>query len=72
MATFKKRLNITLAPTVETQLFKLARRDQVPAATKAAALIQQAIEIEEDDYFNQLAQQRDTPQAKFVSHANAW
>lgn len=53
-------------------LTQLAKRDQVPTATKTAELIQRALEIEEDDLFNAIAAKRDTKVTQFVKHAQAW
>ncbi len=72
MATTKKRINISLPADVEASLSKLADRDEVPQATKAVYLLKLAIEIDEDDVLNALAQQRDRKGAKFVSHKKAW
>lgn len=72
MPTQKKRLNLCLPDEMESILVRLAKRDDLPQATKAVQLIQIAIEIEEDDIWNQLAEQRDTRATKFVSHKKAW
>ncbi len=72
MATSKKRVNISLPPDVELALAKLAERDSVPQATKAVYLIKLAIEIDEDDVLNKMAEQRDTKHTHFVSHKKAW
>lgn len=72
MPTVKSRLNITLTPTTVVALKQLAARDRVPRATKAADLIQIALEIEEDQIWDILARKRDTSRARFVSHARAW
>ena len=72
MPTTKKRINISLPTDVEASLAKLAERDDVPQATKAVYLLKLAIEIDEDDVFNSMAQERDTKGAKFVSHKKAW
>lgn len=72
MATSKKRINISLSPDIEKTLKHLAARDQMPQATKAVYLIKLAIEIDEDDALNQLAEKRDTKGAKFISHKNVW
>ena len=53
-------------------MIALAKRDRVPVATKAAHLLSLALEIEEDQMLDALATKRDTPRAKFVSHALAW
>lgn len=72
MSTIKKRINVSLSSTLEDVLAMLARRDQVPQATKAAELIRTAIEIEEDQFFDVIASERDKEGVKFVSHKKAW
>jgi hypothetical protein len=72
MATTKKRVNISVSKAVEDALGKLARRDEVPEATKAAELLRLAIELEEDKALDGIASERDTKKAKFVSHKKAW
>lgn len=57
---------------MEKALAHLARRDRVPQATKAARLLETAIELEEDQVWDTLARERDSKGAKFVSHENAW
>ncbi len=51
---------------------KLAKRDEMPVASKAAELLRMAIEIEEDDVWDAVALKRDTRDAKFISHKKAW
>lgn len=72
MATTKRRLNVSLSSHVNTAIKNLSRRDQVPEATKAAQLIQLALEIEEDEVLNSIVRKRDVKGAKFHSHAEAW
>lgn len=72
MATSKKRINISLSDDVDQALKKLAARDNVPQATAAVHLIKVALEIDEDEVWNALAEERDTKDAKFVSHKDAW
>jgi len=72
MATTKKRVIISVSRSVEQALELLAKRDQVPQATKAAHLLETALEIEEDQVWNQIAGERDTKNAHFVSHKKAW
>lgn len=57
---------------MENILAKLAKRDDVPQATKAAELIRIAIELEEDQVFDTIASERDIEKVKFVSHKKAW
>lgn len=72
MATSKKRINISLPSDLEEVLAQLAGRDDVPQATKAVQLLRLAVEMDEDEVFNQIAQSRDTKKSKFVSHQKAW
>lgn len=72
MATTKTRLNVSLSDDTKAAISKLAARDQVPDATFAARLIETALELEEDQVWDELATQRDTKNARFVSHEEAW
>ena len=72
MTTTKKRVNVSLAAPLESILAKLAKRDQVPKATKAAELIRIGVEIEEDEYLDIIASERDKEKVKFVSNKKAW
>jgi hypothetical protein len=68
MPTTKKRINISVPDDIEAILKLLAERDEVPQATKASELLRSAIEIDEDEVFNELAEKRDTKNAKFIPH----
>jgi hypothetical protein len=72
MAIFtKKRIQISISSEIERALSLLARRDLVPTATKAAHLLKQALEWEEDVVWDSVARGRmETP--RFVSHERAW
>lgn len=72
MPTSKKRLNLTLPKDLEDMLIGFAKRDKVPVAAKAIEFLKIAIEIEEDAVWEQLASERDTPDAEFISHEDAW
>ena len=72
MPTTKKRINISISKELDIALIKLAKRDQVPQATKAEHLIRLALETEEDGVLNTIAENRDTSSAKFISHKAAW
>ncbi len=72
MATTKKRINISVSKEMDSVLGKLAKRDQVPQATKAEHLLQLALEIEEDQALDSVARTRDVRGATFVSHERAW
>lgn len=72
MPTTKTRINITVSSDVERAIEKLARRDQVPQATKAGELLRMAIEFDEDIVLGAIASKRDTKNAKFVSEKTVW
>ncbi len=57
---------------MEVALGRLARRDEIPQATKALQLLQQALEIEEDEFLDAFARVRDVRGAKFLMHKNVW
>ena len=68
----KTRINISVAPEINKTLVRLAERDRIPVATKALELIKKALQIEEDDILNLLAEERDTKSAQYISHKKAW
>lgn len=72
MATNKSRINISLPDEVKGALVQLAKRDQMPTATKAERLLEVALEIEEDRVWEQIAGRRDTRNARFVPHSKAF
>lgn len=72
MATTKSRINISLPDDTRRALDSIAKRDQMPAATKAANLLEIALELEEDQVWGKVAKQRDTKGARFVSHEDAF
>lgn len=72
MPTTKARINISVSEDVRSALIRFARRDHVPQATKAARLLETALELEEDHVWDTIATRRNTSKARYVSHANAW
>ena len=72
MATTKKRRMVSLSDEVDAALKQLALRDGVPPSTKAAYLIQLAIETDEDIVWDKIASKRDNKNTKYVSHDDAW
>ena len=72
MATTKDRINISVSKDVRKALARLARRYEVPEATKAADLIHMALEIEEDRYFSELADTRLKKSTKWLTHEEVW
>ena len=72
MATTKKRINITPPEIISLTLEQLAKRDDMSVSSKATELIKHAIELEEDDILNTIAESRDNDSSVFVDHDKAW
>lgn len=72
MSTAKSRLNISMADDMKAALSLLAKRDGMPTATKAERLLEVALELEEDQIWDQIASKRDKNAVHFVSHADAF
>ena len=73
MATTKRRLNITLSPEVDVLISMIAKRDQVPEATKVSELLATSLALEEDRAFSLLADARmKEKNIKWLSHKDVW
>lgn len=73
MATAKTRINISVSKSTRDILRALAKRDELPVASKAVDLIEQALEIEEDRYFAAIAEQRlKEHKGRWLTHEEVW
>ncbi|MBI2630675.1 hypothetical protein HYW73_00465 [Candidatus Nomurabacteria bacterium] len=73
MPTVKSRINISVSSETKRILKHLARRDQMPTATKAERLLEMAMEMEEDIILSKIADERLAEKnIKWISHKNAW
>lgn len=72
MPTTKQRINISVSDEIKQALMKLAIRDRVPEATKAARLLEMALEVEEDAVWDAIAGRRDKKNIRFIAHKKAW
>lgn len=72
MATTKRRLNITLSPEVDALISLIAKRDQVPEATKVSELLAISLALEEDKALSLLADIRLKDRGKKMSHTDMW
>ncbi len=68
----KSRINISLPEDVKQAVLRLAKRDQMPAATKAEHLLEVGLELEEDQAWDQIAAKRDTKDASFLTHTQVF
>jgi hypothetical protein len=72
MPTLKQRLNITTDRATRSVLSRIAKRDRVPLATKAAQLLRFALEVEEDIALSKIVEERSAIKGKFIPHELAW
>lgn len=72
MPTTKTRLNITLSKELEEAIRLLAKRDNVPQATKAVELLEEALELEEDLVWDAIANERRAKGGKMIPFDKIW
>lgn len=73
MATTKDRVIISLKRSTKEALQYMAKRDQMPLASKASHLLDLMVDIEEDRYFGELADERlRTNKGRWLSHEQVW
>ncbi|MDP3947665.1 MAG: hypothetical protein Q8Q41_03175 [bacterium] len=72
MPTAKTRINISLSDDISNAITKLAHRDRIPRATKAARLLETALELEEDLAWDAIAKRRDAGSVRYFAHGKAW
>lgn len=72
MRTTKTRINISVSVSDAALLTALAKRDQMPRATKVSQLLQLALEIEEDGYLALIAEGRDNEDASYLESEDFW
>lgn len=61
-----------MSPDLDRALSLVAKRDQVPEATKAAELLRLGMELEEDNVLERLASERYKTSRKRLSHKQVW
>ena len=72
MPTTKARINMSISDDVRTILRKVAKRDHMPEATKAAQLLEIGLALEEDQVWDEITERRDKKRARFTPHLQAW
>jgi predicted DNA-binding protein len=72
MSTTKRRLNISLSKEVDEAITALAKRDQVPAATKISQLLLLSLTQEEDQLLSELAEARLQTSGQKLAGADVW
>lgn len=66
MATTKDRINISLKRYTKEALQYMAKRDQMPLASKAADLLDLIVDIEEDRMLEEIALKRDVKGVRWI------
>jgi hypothetical protein len=72
MSTAKSRIKISVPDDVKVALTRLAKRDQLPTATKAVRLIEMGLELDEDEIWDKIAANRDHKISKFHTHTEVF
>ena len=72
MSLAKKRINLTVDNKTYSALEVLSEKTQQKISTVSLNLIRQALELEEDIYFSEVADRRLSQKQKRVSHDKAW
>ena len=72
MPTSKTRINISAPKPIHQALMDLAKRDDMPIATKTLELLKFALSQEDDYVFGDVAMLRNRQTKKWISHEDAW
>jgi predicted transcriptional regulator len=72
MATDKPRIQVSLDKDVNGMLSHIARQRKISKSAVAAALIEEALELQEDLDLTKLAELRRAKSAKRISHEDVW
>lgn len=67
------RIQVTIEQSeISNFIKKISKQQNLSFSKQAYQLMVAGIESLEDQYFNQLAESRDTENSKFTSHEDAW
>jgi len=72
MGLAKLRIKVSVLANVKASLTQLAKRDQLPTATKTERLTEVRAEIEEDLIWYKIAAKRDKKTIEFHSHTEVF
>ena len=73
MPTMKKRINMALPDELFEMVEARAKRDSKSLAATAVELLDLAVEIEEDAYWNKLCDELDAkPNKTYMTHEEFW
>jgi len=73
MVTTKQRVNISVPRDTLKRIKLLAKRDEEPVATKVMSLVEDALELEEDRFLSEIADERlKNHKGRWLSHEEVW
>ena len=72
MPTAKKRINITVDDELYAALEKLSAKRSRSVSSVSVALLEQALELQEDIHFARVADERSSRDERRVPHDAAW
>ena len=72
MPTKKKRVNVTLPKPMAIFIRRMSLRDDVPQSTTIVQLLEQALEIEEDEYWDKRAESIEKKNKGWLTHEKFW
>ena len=72
MPTAKKRINITVEDDLFRNLCLLAKKEKSSVASVSHALLERAIELQEDHYFSKAGESRLKEKGGRINHEDFW
>lgn len=72
MTTKQPRLNVTLSEEAHDILSMLAERDDKSVSAIAREMIQKGLELEEDLWLSELAEEREKQTTRWLTHDEFW
>ncbi len=74
MPTKNARLNVVLEPELYESIRRMARKSGLSMSLVARELLKQAVELQEDSYWNEIARKRDNSFSldSGLSHEEVW
>lgn len=72
MPTSKKRINITIDDDIYTALVELSQKRSKSISSVSLSLIETALELQEDRYFSDIADERLEREERRIHHSGAW
>jgi len=72
MTTLKRRIPVTLAPDLEIAIERFASRNKLSLSQSITLFLRYGLEMAEDDFFGNLADELDEKTTDFKDHEEFW